>query len=135
MASRMPTRCYVHIAPQAQLSYWVWDQFPLSLCNLPLLVLRDIRLAVLLSGLRRIIFLSLFFFLSLPPSSLSPSVSSPFLLVRRFSHVLHQDHSSFLHLIAEFDRLSPFLSSSFSILFARARLSRLLSTACQHNAS
>jgi len=33
MASRMPTRCYVHIAPQAQLSYWVWDQFPLSLCN------------------------------------------------------------------------------------------------------
>lgn len=29
MATRSPTRCYVHIVLHTQLSYWVWDQFRL----------------------------------------------------------------------------------------------------------
>lgn len=59
-------------------------------------------------------------FFHLPSSSSSSSAfSSPFRFRSLcFSHVLHQDHPSFLHL-------------SLSL----ARLFRLLSTACQHNAS
>lgn len=124
MVSRMPTRCYVHIDPHAQLSYWVWDQFPLALCNPPV---HDIRLAVL-SGLRSIIF--------------SPSLLfSPFLLsllqlslLRSISLVVFLSPSrSRSSLLSQ-----PIDSPSFPLFFlsfALARFSRLLSIACQHNAS
>lgn len=101
------------------------DQFPLALCNPPV---HDIRLAVLLSGLRSIISFSPSLLFS-PSLSSSSAFSSPFDFARCVSLTFP------IKIIPPFstDRLSSFLL--FFLSFALARLSRLLSIACQHNAS
>lgn len=117
----MLTRCYVHIVPRAQLSYWVWGQFPLSLYN----PLSATSASAVLSGLRNSLLLLLFhLLLLLPPPPLFLSLSiylSLFPLIFVVLHVPHRDHPSFLHFIVEFDRLS--FSASFSLALFSASLS------------
>lgn len=135
VASRMLTRCYVHIVPRAQLSYWVWGQFPLSLYN----PLSATSASAVLSGLRNSLLLLLFhLLLLLPPPPLFLSLSiylSLFPLIFVVLHVPHRDHPSFLHFIVEFDRLSfsasfssgPLLCLSLSLLFLFSFLLSLVS--------